>query len=112
MGVRKVPAQVVNAMIGTAGHVHHGKSALVEILTGCAMNRLPEEKERLLTINLGFAPCTLPGGRGKTPVMPNYRVKINANGKARFRSWQGFIVDYDDEKRDAQGIKVNHGSVY
>ena len=44
--------------------------------------------------------CTLPNGRGKTPVMPQYLVNINANGKARFRSWQGYIVDYDDAKRD------------
>lgn len=46
--------------------------------------------------------CTLPGGRGKTPVMPQYLVNINAAGKARFRSWQGFIVDYDDEKWDPE----------
>ena len=46
--------------------------------------------------------CTLPNGRGKTPVMPQYLVNINAGGKARFRSWQGFIVDYDDEKWDPQ----------
>jgi lysine 2,3-aminomutase len=44
--------------------------------------------------------CTLPGGRGKTPVMPNYLLNINADGKARFRSWQGLVVDYDDAKRD------------
>lgn len=42
--------------------------------------------------------CTLPNGRGKTPVMPHYLVNINADGKARFRSWQGYIVDYDDAK--------------
>lgn len=47
--------------------------------------------------------CTLPDGRGKTPVMPQYLVNINANGKARFRSWQGFIVDYDDEKWPPEG---------
>jgi lysine 2,3-aminomutase len=46
--------------------------------------------------------CTLPNGRGKTPVMPQYLVNINAGGKARFRSWQGFIVDYDDEKWDPE----------
>ena len=44
--------------------------------------------------------CTLPNGRGKTPVMPQYLLNINANGKARFRSWQGLVVDYDDAKRD------------
>ena len=42
--------------------------------------------------------CTLPDGRGKTPVMPHYLLNPNANGKARFRSWQGLVVDYDDEK--------------
>jgi lysine 2,3-aminomutase len=47
--------------------------------------------------------CTLPNGRGKTPVMPQYLVNINADGKARFRSWQGFIVDYDDAKPGAEG---------
>ena len=44
--------------------------------------------------------CTLPNGRGKTPVMPQYLLNINADGKARFRSWQGLVVDYDDAKRD------------
>ncbi|MHC5056354.1 MAG: selenocysteine-specific translation elongation factor [Planctomycetota bacterium] len=55
--------EIVHAMVGTAGHVSHGKSTLVEILTGCRMNRLPEERERGLTINLGFAACFLPGDR-------------------------------------------------
>jgi len=49
--------------------------------------------------------CTLPNGRGKTPVMPQYLVNINADGKARFRSWQGYIVDYDDAKRDADAAE-------
>jgi len=44
--------------------------------------------------------CTLPEGRGKTPVMPHYLLNSNANGKARFRSWQGLVMDYDDAKRD------------
>ncbi|MCC6236106.1 MAG: selenocysteine-specific translation elongation factor [Dehalococcoidia bacterium] len=49
--------------IGTAGHVDHGKSALVEALTGTHPDRLREEQERGLTIELGFAWCTLPSGR-------------------------------------------------
>ena len=48
--------------IGTAGHVDHGKSALVRALTGIDPDRLREEKERGLTIDLGFAWFTLPGG--------------------------------------------------
>jgi selenocysteine-specific elongation factor len=48
--------------IGTAGHVDHGKSALVEALTGIDPDRLKEEKEREMTIDLGFAWLTLPSG--------------------------------------------------
>lgn len=48
-----------NVMLGTAGHVDHGKSALVRLLTGCETDTLAEEKERGLTIDLGFAPCQL-----------------------------------------------------
>jgi selenocysteine-specific elongation factor len=50
-------------VIGTAGHVDHGKSALVEALTGTHPDRLAEEQERGLTIELGFAWLTLPSGR-------------------------------------------------
>ncbi len=49
-------------VIGTAGHVDHGKSALVEVLTGVHPDRLKEEREREMTIDLGFAWLTLPGG--------------------------------------------------
>ena len=49
-------------VIGTAGHVDHGKSALVQALTGIDPDRLREEKERGLTIELGFAWLTLPNG--------------------------------------------------
>lgn len=49
-------------VIGTAGHVDHGKSRLVEALTGIDPDRLKEEKEREMTIDLGFAWLTLPSG--------------------------------------------------
>jgi selenocysteine-specific elongation factor len=49
--------------LGTAGHVDHGKTALVAALTGVDTDRLPEEKSRGLTIVLGYAPLVLPGGR-------------------------------------------------
>src|SRR5512136_1199235 len=49
-------------VIGTAGHVDHGKSALVEALTGTHPDRLTEEREREMTIDLGFAWLTLPDG--------------------------------------------------
>lgn len=50
-------------VIGTAGHVDHGKTALVMALTGRDTDRLPEEKARGISIELGFAPLTLPSGR-------------------------------------------------
>src|SRR5713226_6907738 len=49
-------------VIGTAGHVDHGKSTLVEALTGINPDRLKEERERQMTIDLGFAWLTLPSG--------------------------------------------------
>lgn len=49
--------------LGTAGHVDHGKTALVTTLTGVDTDRLPEEKSRGLTIELGYAPLVLPSGR-------------------------------------------------
>ncbi len=56
-------ASILPVMVGTAGHVDHGKSALVKLLTGCDMDRHPEARARGLTIDLGFAPCRLPGNR-------------------------------------------------
>jgi len=49
-------------VIGTAGHVDHGKSTLIEALTGIHPDRLKEEKLREMTIDLGFAWLELPGG--------------------------------------------------
>src|SRR2546423_805096 len=49
-------------VIGTAGHVDHGKSTLIRALTGIDPDRLREERERGMTIDLGFAWLTLPGG--------------------------------------------------
>jgi selenocysteine-specific elongation factor len=48
-------------ILGTAGHVDHGKSALVKALTGTDPDRLPEEKKRQITIDLGFAELNLAG---------------------------------------------------
>ncbi|HEU4975449.1 MAG TPA: selenocysteine-specific translation elongation factor [Baekduia sp.] len=49
--------------LGTAGHIDHGKTALVAALTGVETDRLPEERARGLTIVLGYAPLLLPSGR-------------------------------------------------
>ncbi|MFZ4859283.1 MAG: selenocysteine-specific translation elongation factor [Desulfuromonadaceae bacterium] len=55
------PAAAKNLILGTAGHIDHGKTSLVKILTGIDTDRLPEEKKRGITIELGFASMTLPG---------------------------------------------------
>ncbi len=49
-------------VLGTAGHIDHGKTALVRALTGVDCDRLPEEKARGITIELGFAPLVLASG--------------------------------------------------
>jgi len=49
-------------IIGTAGHIDHGKTALVKALTGVDPDRLPEEKARGITLDLGYAYTPLPGG--------------------------------------------------
>ena len=48
-----------NITLGTAGHIDHGKTALIKCLTGCDTDRLKAEKERGMSIDLGFAPCTV-----------------------------------------------------
>ncbi len=48
-------------ILGTAGHIDHGKTTLVRVLTGVDTDRLPEEKRRGITIDLGFAPLQLEG---------------------------------------------------
>jgi selenocysteine-specific elongation factor len=49
-------------ILGTAGHIDHGKTTLVRALTGVETDRLPEEKARGITIELGFAPLELADG--------------------------------------------------
>ncbi len=55
----KEAAQQINVTLGTAGHIDHGKTALIKLLTGCETDRLKQEKERGMSIELGFAPCQL-----------------------------------------------------
>src|SRR6185369_7492289 len=54
-----VSAEMTSLIVGTAGHIDHGKSALVRALTGTDPDRLPEEKRRGITIDLGFADLEL-----------------------------------------------------
>jgi selenocysteine-specific elongation factor len=53
----------VSVTVGTAGHIDHGKTWLVRALTGVDTDRLPEERERGISIDLGYAPLDLPDGR-------------------------------------------------
>ena len=55
-------------VIGTAGHIDHGKTALVRALTGVNTDRLPEEKRRGITIDLGYASLKIAGPDGEQQV--------------------------------------------
>src|SRR5215510_11935913 len=55
-------------IVATAGHVDHGKSALIKALTGTDPDRLPEEKARGITIDLGFAHLELPSPASPSPI--------------------------------------------
>ena len=50
---------VMEVIVGTAGHIDHGKTALVKALTGIDADRLPEEKRRGITVDLGFAETSI-----------------------------------------------------
>ncbi len=67
---------MIHRIVGTAGHIDHGKTALVRALTGVETDRLQEEKERGITIDLGFAPLDL--GRGQAVGM------VDVPGHERF----------------------------
>ena len=57
-------AQQHSIVVGTAGHIDHGKTVLVRALTGIDTDRLPEEKRRGITVDLGFARCDLESSSG------------------------------------------------
>lgn len=61
--VNTLEQKILPVMVGTAGHVDHGKTALVKLLTGCDTDSLPEEKARGMSIDLGFAPFILEDSR-------------------------------------------------
>jgi selenocysteine-specific elongation factor len=54
-----MPASQINITLGTAGHIDHGKTALIKCLTGCDTDHLKAEKQRGMSIELGFAPCLI-----------------------------------------------------
>jgi len=67
-------------IVGTAGHIDHGKTALVKALTGIDADRLEEEKRRGITIDLGFAHMDLPGPKGE----PLHLGFVDVPGHERF----------------------------
>jgi selenocysteine-specific elongation factor len=62
----KMTFQMKSIIVGTAGHIDHGKTSLVKALTGIDADRLEEEKRRGITIDLGFAHMDLPASGGET----------------------------------------------
>src|SRR3972149_69523 len=75
-------------VVGPPGHVDHGKSALVQALTGIDPDRLREGKERGLTIELGFAWLTLPNGAQGGPAGVARRARSRCRGRtAGTRTW-------------------------
>jgi selenocysteine-specific elongation factor len=78
-GFGSTPKTIV---IGTAGHIDHGKTALIRALTGVDTDRLPEEKKRGITIDLGFASMELAAPDG-SPLRVSF---IDVPGHARFVS--------------------------
>src|SRR5271166_3914783 len=62
----KISEHMKSIIVGTAGHIDHGKTALVKALTGIDADRLEEEKRRGITIDLGFAHLDLPAPNGET----------------------------------------------
>src|SRR5947209_122533 len=70
-----------NIIVGTAGHIDHGKTALVKALTGIDADRLEEEKRRGITIDIGFAHLELPSESGDQ----NFRLGfVDVPGHERF----------------------------
>ena len=94
-------------IIGTAGHVDHGKTALVQRLTGVDTDRLPAEKSRGITIELGFAPWRL-----SEKITADI---IDVPGHEKFvRTMSGGVADGIAEmlgrKNLTRGVKVEVGS--
>jgi selenocysteine-specific elongation factor len=77
--------QMKSIIVGTAGHIDHGKTALVKALTGIDADRLEEEKRRGITIDLGFAHMDLPIPAGETTSGDVLRVGfVDVPGHERF----------------------------
>ena len=108
-------------VVATAGHVDHGKSTLVLALTGTDPDRFPEEKARGLTIDLGFAFCTLPSGAevgfvdvpGHTRFIKNMLAGVGAVGVAMLvvAANEGWKPQSEEHLQILDLLGVRHGIV-
>ena len=73
-------------IIATAGHVDHGKTTLLQAITGVNADRLPEEKKRGMTIDLGYAYWPQPDGR-----VPGF-IDVPGHEKFLSNSWRALVV--------------------
>ena len=103
-------------VMGTAGHIDHGKTSLVRKLTGIDCDRLEEEKRRGITIELGFAFCDLPGGRlsvlrtrlaRSPPAAPTAPGVFVADGAIWGRCGDGACVEILDATVDGRAAGVS-----
>ena len=85
--VARARSRAMPLTVGTAGHIDHGKTWLVRALTGKDTDRLPEEQERGISIDLGYAPLELPDGRRLSLVdVPGPRALRPHDGRRRDRA--------------------------
>ena len=108
-------------VISTAGHVDHGKSTLVRALTGTDPDRFAEEKERGLTIDLGFATTTLPSGRsvsfvdvpGHVRFLKNMLAGVGAVDACVFivAATEGWKPQSEEHLRILEMLGLQHGLV-
>src|SRR5580658_3467847 len=88
-------------IVGTAGHIDHGKTALVKALTGIDADRLEEEKRRGITIDLGFAHMDLPAGADET----------GGNETARDETLRLGFVDVPGHERFVRNMLAGVGGI-
>ncbi|HNJ97773.1 MAG TPA: selenocysteine-specific translation elongation factor [Ilumatobacteraceae bacterium] len=108
-------------VVATAGHVDHGKSSLVRSLTGTDPDRLEEERRRGLTIDLGFAHATLPGGEdvsfvdvpGHVRFLRNMLAGVGGVDACLFvvAATEGWKPQSEEHLRILQLVGVQHGLV-
>ena len=85
-------------IVGTAGHIDHGKTSMVRALTGVELDTLPEERDRGITIALGFTSLTLPDGQRVAMVdVPGHErlVRTMISGAHGLRSKLIFTVNHN-----------------